>query len=131
MSLFVSIRVYSRPNLLSCYEYPRRVERLPDNLLGHDPEVARLDEVQYPLLDLPTPEGGREFSQHAVDPIEDGRVFADHHEREPASGPEHPVELLDGTHDILRRKQLEQITAHHRVETGVAEGHLARVHRLA
>src|SRR5262249_14199179 len=93
--------------LLSRHEYSGWIKRLPNYLFGDDAEIAGFDQLGDSLLDLSSPKCRRHFAQHFIDPVEDRRILADHHERQPAPRTQHAMELVHRAYDVLGRQQLE------------------------
>src|SRR5690606_29800404 len=102
--------------LLSGYQHARGIAGLPHHAVLEDAEVRRADDVRNALLDLPAPERRRHLAPHAIEAIEDGGILPDEREGQAAGPPQDAVQLRYRADNILRREQLQQVTADHRVE---------------
>ena len=96
-----------------------------------DLEAHRVDQLRDALLHLPSPERGRDLSQHLVEAVEDGGVLADQHERQLALAAQDAAELVQRAHDVVGREQFQQVAAEDRVERIAAERHVPGIDRLA
>src|SRR5947209_4804475 len=100
-------------SLLSCSDDARRIARLLDHAVGHNPEIDRFDEFRNPFLYLPSPKCGCQLAGNLIQLVEHLCVLSNHHERQCASPPEDAMNFQQRADNVIAGEQLEQKAADH------------------
>src|ERR1035437_6925277 len=96
---------------LSRNPYTRGIKCLPHPSVLHNLESGRFEQLRDALFHLAAPKCRGHLAQDFIYRIERRRVLPDHYQRQVAAIAQDPAELAQRAHNIVRRKQFQQVAA--------------------